>query len=142
MQIPPQHSYDTSRALPGEPETIHFQEQSMFAPHELCFTIGRLLPAQAVSYCHFKGSAGATWLHPAYKHSSLVFRLLFSLTTEQYHMLLRARHQTWQGRRVESMLWSECDELVFTQGKCGNIGSISYCFHICYLQHYKQILKL
>lgn len=47
-----------SRLLPGKLRTIQFQEQSVFVWHELSFTTARLLPVQAINYCHFKCITG------------------------------------------------------------------------------------
>lgn len=87
-----------------------------------------------------------TWSCPDYKRSSLIFELLFCLTKEQCHVLLRARHQTWvcsEGEESgERALWFEWEDIGFTWGGVGNTKRIPYCFPTCYLQHHKQILKL
>lgn len=132
-----------SRALPGNFRTIQFQEESIFVRHELSFATARLLPVQAINYCHFKCITG---IHGHTLTTSIVLLLSsFYFVSKSNVTCCPTRHQTGVCSEGEesgesAAVWVGRDRLHME--RCGNSGRIPYCFPTCYLQRHKQILEL
>lgn len=125
--------------------SIQFQEQSIFTWHKLCFATARLLPVQAINYCHYKCNTG-THGHILTTSILLLF-LSFYFVSPKSNVTCCSEQGTRPGsaarERVEGALWFAWEELQFTWGgRCENTETIPYCFPTCYLQCHKQILKL
>ena len=101
--------------------SIQFQEQSIFTWHELCFATARLLPVQAINYCHLKCSTG-THGHTLTTSILLLFSSFYFVSKST--VTCCSEQGTRPGsavkeKRVERVLWFEWEELGFTWGGAG-----------------------
>lgn len=131
-----------SRVLSAKLKTIQFQEHSTFVWHELCFATARLLPVQAINYCHFKCITG---IHGYTLTTSILLLLSSFYFASKSNVISCSEQGTRSGSAVResvesATVWVGRDRLHMEM--CGNTDRIPYCFSNCYLQCHRQTLKL